>query len=128
MLLRRDRIEERVERRNLAIANDDYIQAGVLGRLAARAGTPSEATGIVKSLRLAARGVNEVRMCGTKITGEGEPQASAESTGQTPRAADGENRCRREGRGEGGGEGKGGDGKERRRRSESAPATPSAKQ
>src|ERR1700750_1283006 len=47
---------------------------------------------------------------GTRVAvqqGEGEPQPSAENTGQTPPAADG---------------------KERRRRSETAPATPSAKQ
>ena len=40
MLVRGNGIEERVERRNLAIANDDYIQAGVLGWLATRTGTP----------------------------------------------------------------------------------------
>jgi len=53
--------------------------------------------------------------------GEGEPQSSAENTGQTPPATGGENRRRREGDAAT-------DGKERRRRSESAPATPSAKQ
>src|ERR1700757_901525 len=46
-----------------------YIQASVVGCLAARAGTPSQATGgIQQSLGLAVRGVNEVRMCGTEIT------------------------------------------------------------
>jgi membrane fusion protein, multidrug efflux system len=62
---------------------------------------------------------------GTRVAvqqGEGEPQSSAENTGETPPAAKGEGRRRREGGGEGG------DGKERRRRSETAPATPSAKQ
>src|SRR6266850_4088409 len=64
-------IKEHVERRNLAIANDDYIQASIVGCLAARAGTPGQATGgILESLRLAVRGVNEVRMCGTEITGK----------------------------------------------------------
>ncbi|HWP15929.1 MAG TPA: efflux RND transporter periplasmic adaptor subunit, partial [Xanthobacteraceae bacterium] len=61
---------------------------------------------------------------GTRVAvqpGEGEPQSSAENTGQTPPAAGGENRRRREGDAAP-------DGKERRRRSESAPATPSAKQ
>jgi multidrug efflux system membrane fusion protein len=52
---------------------------------------------------------------------EGEPQSSAENTGETRPTTGAENR-RREGRGESG------DGKERRRRSETAPATPSAKQ
>jgi hypothetical protein len=68
--LRRGRgIEEDVERRNLAVANDNYIQAGVVGFLAARAGTPSQPTGrILKSLRLAVGCVNEVRMCGTAIS------------------------------------------------------------
>ena len=71
MLPRGHGIEEHVERRNLAIVNDNYIQASVLRCLAARAGTPSQATGgIQQSLRLAARGVNEVRMCGTEITGK----------------------------------------------------------
>ena len=67
---------------------------------------------------------------GTRVAvqqGEGEPQSSAENTGQTPPAADGEGRRRREGRSEAS-DGKSGDSKERRRRSESAPATPSAKQ
>jgi len=61
---------------------------------------------------------------GTRVAvqpGEGEPQSSAENTGQTPPATGGENRRRREGDAAT-------DGKERRRRSESAPATPSAKQ
>jgi hypothetical protein len=71
MLPRGDRVEEHVERRDPAIANDDYIQASVLGCLAARAGTPGQATGgILESLRLATRRVNEVRMCGTEITGK----------------------------------------------------------
>jgi hypothetical protein len=39
--------------------------------LAARAGTPSQASGgIQKRLRLAERGVNEVWMCGAEITGK----------------------------------------------------------
>ena len=66
---------------------------------------------------------------GTRVAvqpGEGEPRSSAENTGQTPAAADGEGR-RREGRSEAS-DGKASDGKERRRRSETAPATPSAKQ
>src|SRR6185503_5167514 len=57
---------------------------------------------------------------GTRVAvqpGEGEPQSSAENTGETPPAAGGENRRRREGDAAT-------DGKERRRRSESAPATP----
>jgi hypothetical protein len=71
VLLRGHGIKEHAERSNLAIANDDYIQASVLGCLAARAGTPCQATsGILESLRLAVRGVNEVRMCGTEITGK----------------------------------------------------------
>jgi multidrug efflux system membrane fusion protein len=67
---------------------------------------------------------------GTRVAvqqGEGEPQSSADNTGQTPPAADGEGRRRREGRSEAS-DGKSGDGKERRRRSESAPPTPSVKQ
>jgi len=59
---------------------------------------------------------------GTRVAvqkGEGE-QPSAENTGETPPAANGERRWRN-----GSAEG---DGKERRRRSETAPATPSAKQ
>jgi multidrug efflux system membrane fusion protein len=60
---------------------------------------------------------------GTRVAvqkGEGE-QPSAENTGQTPPAANGERRRTLEGGAES-------DGKERRRRSETAPATPSAKQ
>jgi hypothetical protein len=45
-----------------AIVNHDHVQARVVGRLAARAGTPSQTTGIVEGLRLAVRGVNEVRV------------------------------------------------------------------
>ncbi len=53
------------------VYSDDYIQASVLRCFAARAGTPSQATGgILESLRLAVRGVNEVGMCGTEITGK----------------------------------------------------------
>ena len=56
--------------RNLFIAHDDHIEAGVVGRLIMRARAPSQATGIVKSLRLAVRRVNEVRVGGAKISGE----------------------------------------------------------
>jgi len=41
MRLRRCGIEENIERRNLALANDDHVQARVVRRLAARAGAPS---------------------------------------------------------------------------------------
>ena len=64
------RIQEGVEDRDLAIANDDYVQAGVLGGLAARAGTPSQATCTLERLWLAMRSVNEVRMCGAELTGK----------------------------------------------------------
>src|SRR6266436_3395275 len=61
MLPRGDGIEERIQRRNLAIAHDDYVQASVFGCLAARGGTPGHAAGgILDSLRLAERGVRFV--------------------------------------------------------------------
>src|ERR1700759_2766543 len=56
--LRGHGIEEDVMSRNLFIAHDDHIEAGVVGRLIMRARAPSQATGIVKSLRLAVRRVN----------------------------------------------------------------------
>src|SRR5262245_4365733 len=65
--LGRHGIEEHVERRDFAIANDDHIQARVVGRLTARVGTPNQTTGIVESLRLATRGVNEVRVSPAEI-------------------------------------------------------------
>jgi hypothetical protein len=40
LLLREFRIEKDVERRNLAVADDDNIEPGVLGRLAFRARAP----------------------------------------------------------------------------------------
>jgi len=55
-------IEEHIKRRDLSIANDDHIQARVVGRLVARPRSPSQTTGIVQGLGLAVRGVNEVRV------------------------------------------------------------------
>src|SRR5579871_6291727 len=64
-------IHEYVEGRDFAIASDNHIQASVIGRRAARAGTPSHAAGgILESSRLPMRGVNKVRMCGTEIAGK----------------------------------------------------------
>ena len=55
-------IEEHIKRRDLSIANDDHIQARVVGRLVARPRSPSQTTGIVQGLGLAVRGVNEARV------------------------------------------------------------------
>src|SRR5882724_10538215 len=66
--LRRDGIEEHVERRDLAVANDDHIRAGVFGRFAAWAGAPGQTAGIVESLRFAVRRVRKVRVGRTEIT------------------------------------------------------------
>jgi hypothetical protein len=55
-------IEEYVERRNLAVANDDHIEAGIVGRLATRAGAPGQTARVVESLRFAVRDISEVRM------------------------------------------------------------------
>jgi hypothetical protein len=60
--LRRVGIEKHIQRRDLPIANDDHIQARVVGRLAARSRPPSETPGIVESLGGALRCVNEVRV------------------------------------------------------------------
>ena len=60
--LRGPGIEEHVERRDLAVANDDHIHPRVVGRFAARAGTPSQTTGIVEGLRFAVRRIDEVRV------------------------------------------------------------------
>src|SRR5271169_1480538 len=61
-------IEEHVERRDLAVANDDHIHAGVFGRFAAWAGAPGQTAGIVESLRFAVRRVRKVRVGRTEIT------------------------------------------------------------
>ena len=61
-LLRLYGIEEHIKRCDLSIANDDHIQARVVGRLVARPRSPSQTTGIVQGLGLALRGVNEVRV------------------------------------------------------------------
>src|SRR6202043_1565691 len=66
----RDGIEEHVERRDLAVANDDHIHAGVSGRFAAWAGAPGQTAGIVESLRFAVRRVRKVRVGRTEITSE----------------------------------------------------------
>jgi hypothetical protein len=60
-------IEEYVERRNLAVANDDHIEAGIVGRLATRAGAPGQTARVVESLRFAVRDISEVRMGRAKI-------------------------------------------------------------
>src|SRR5437870_13142609 len=67
-------IEEHIKRRDLSIANDDHIQARVVGRLVARPRSPSQTTGIVQGLGLAVRGVNEARVGRAEIAskfGEG---------------------------------------------------------
>src|ERR1700741_703517 len=53
-------IEEHIKRRDLSIADDDHIQACIVGRLVARPRSPRQTPGIVKRLGLAPRGVNEV--------------------------------------------------------------------
>ena len=60
--LRRYGIEEHIKRRDLSIADDDHIQACIVGRLAARPRSPRQPPGIVEGLGLAMGGVNEVRM------------------------------------------------------------------
>ena len=55
-------IEEHIKRRDLSIADDDHIQACIVGRLAARPRSPRQPPGIVEGLGLAVGGVNEVRM------------------------------------------------------------------
>lgn len=60
-------IEEHIERRNLAVANDDHIGAGIVGRLATRAGAPGQTAYVVESLRFALRDISEVRMGRAKI-------------------------------------------------------------
>src|ERR1700756_3792554 len=44
-------IKEDVKRRDLPVPNDDHIQARIVWRLAARTRAPSQATGILESLR-----------------------------------------------------------------------------
>src|SRR5689334_13892485 len=68
--LRGDGIDKHVERRDLAVANDDDIQAGVFRRSAPWAGAPGQTAGIVESLRLAVWRVGEVRMGRTEVTGK----------------------------------------------------------
>ena len=55
-------IEEHIKRRDPSIADDDHIQACIVGRLAARPRSPRQPPGIVEGLGLAVGGVNEVRM------------------------------------------------------------------
>src|SRR6266446_3979283 len=68
--LRRLGIEKHIQRRDLSIADDDHIQARIVGRLAAHPRSPSETPGIVEGLGLAMRGVNEVRVGGAEIASE----------------------------------------------------------
>jgi len=65
--LRRHGIEKHIQRRDLPIADDDHIQACVVGQLAARSRSSSEPPGIVERLGVAMRGVNEVRVDGAEI-------------------------------------------------------------
>ena len=69
-LARRHGIEEHVQRRDLAIANGDHVQARVVGHLDSRTGTPSQTTGIVERLRLAVRRLDEVRVGRAEIASE----------------------------------------------------------
>ena len=68
--LRGQGIKENAKRRNLFIAHDDHIEAGVVGRLVTRARAPSQTTSIVESLRFAVGSVNEMRVGGAKLSGE----------------------------------------------------------
>ena len=56
-----------VERRNLAVVNDDHIEAGIVGRLGTRAGAPGQTARVMESLQFAVRDISEVRMGRAKI-------------------------------------------------------------
>src|SRR5262245_60292324 len=64
------RVEKNIKRRDLAVARDDEIHAGVLGRFAFRPRAPRQASRIVQNLGHTMRRINEVRMRRSEITGE----------------------------------------------------------
>src|SRR5271170_1328059 len=55
-------VEEHIKRRDLSVADDDHIQACIVGRLSARPRSPRQPPGIVEGLGLTVGSVNEVRM------------------------------------------------------------------
>jgi hypothetical protein len=63
-------IEENIQRSDPPIPDDDHIRARVFGRSTARAGAPSQATGIMETLRFTVRGVSEVRVSRAEISRE----------------------------------------------------------
>jgi len=77
-------IEEHIKRRDLSIANDDHIQARVVGRLVARPRSPSQTTGIVQGLGLAVRGVNEVRVGRPEIASKSVERFGADEYARRP--------------------------------------------
>ncbi|WP_211453040.1 hypothetical protein [Collimonas antrihumi] len=63
-------IEKDIERCDFSAPNDDHIPTRVLGSVAAWAGIPSFAAGVVKGLMLAVRRIYEVRMRRRQFTRE----------------------------------------------------------
>jgi hypothetical protein len=63
-------IEKDVERRDLAIANNDDIQSAVVWGLAFRARAPCQNPPVVEGLWLSMRRIDEVWMCRAEVSGE----------------------------------------------------------
>jgi hypothetical protein len=64
------RVEENIKSRDLAVARDDEIHAGVLRRFAFRPRAPRQASRIVQNLGRAMRRINEMRMRRSEIASE----------------------------------------------------------
>src|ERR1700733_14540711 len=56
------RIEEHVQRRNLAVSDNDEIEPGVFGCTAFGARAPGQESAVVQDLRLSVRGLHEMRV------------------------------------------------------------------
>src|ERR1700730_9192387 len=63
-------IEKDIERSDLAIANNDDIQSGVVRGLAFRARAPCQNSPVVQGLWLSMRRIDEVWMCRAKVSRE----------------------------------------------------------
>ena len=63
-------IEKDVERSDLAVANNDDIQSGVVWGLAFRARAPCQNSPVMQGLCLSMGRIDEVRMCRAKVSGE----------------------------------------------------------
>jgi MerR family redox-sensitive transcriptional activator SoxR len=57
-------------RRNLAVADDDHIQASVVRLSAARARPPRKPSRVMQCLRSTVRHVDEARVCRAQVAGE----------------------------------------------------------